>query len=115
MPMIIESAFAMLACARIGAVHCVVFGGFSPKELANRIDDCNPKLVVTSSCGIEPNKHIPYTPIVNEALKEHCTLPNAANIPRLIKQRTELDGKIYADGLDKNVYHDYDELMAKTT
>lgn len=68
MPMIIESAFTMLACTRIGAVHGVVFGGFSPKELANRIDDCKPKLIVTSSMGIEPNKHIPYTPIVEEAL-----------------------------------------------
>ncbi len=68
MPMIIESAFTMLACARLGAVHSVVFGGFSPKELANRIDNCEPKLIVTSSCGIEPNKHIPYTPIVDEAL-----------------------------------------------
>lgn len=68
MPMIVESAFTMLACARLGAVHCVVFGGFAPKELANRIDNCDPKLIVTSSMGIEPNKHIPYTPIVEEAL-----------------------------------------------
>ena len=68
MPMIIESAFTMLACARLGAIHSVVFGGFAPKELANRIDNCEPKLIVTSSMGIEPNKHIPYTPIVEEAL-----------------------------------------------
>lgn len=68
MPMIIEAAFAMLACARIGATHSVVFGGFAAKELANRIDDCNPKLIITSSYGIEPNKRIPYCPIIDEAL-----------------------------------------------
>lgn len=68
MPMIIESAFVLLACARIGAIHCVVFGGFAPKELANRIDDCKPKLIVTSSCGIEPNKYLKYPPLVEEAL-----------------------------------------------
>ena len=92
MPMIIESAFTMLACARLGAIHSVVFGGFAPKELANRIDNCEPKLIVTSSMGIEPNKHIPYTPIVEEALNEHCELSGASKIPRLIKQRYELDG-----------------------
>jgi len=105
----------MLACARLGAIHGVVFGGFAPKELANRIDNCDPKLIVTGSCGIEPNKHIPYTPIVEEALNEHCELPGAANIPRLIKQRNELDGALRAEGLNMDVYHDYDELMAATT
>ena len=68
MPMIIEAAFAMLACARLGATHSVVFGGFSPKELANRIDDCEPRLIITASAGIEPNKVIKYVPIVEEAL-----------------------------------------------
>lgn len=68
MPMIIEAAFAMLACARIGAIHSVVFGGFSSKELANRIDDCKPKLIVTASMGLEPGKKIPYTPIIEEAI-----------------------------------------------
>ena len=72
MPMIIEAAFAMLACARIGATHSVVFGGFAPKELASRIDDCTPKLVITASSGLEPGKTIAYTPIVEEALKDHC-------------------------------------------
>jgi len=56
MPMVVEAAVAMLACARIGAIHSVVFGGFASKELANRIDDCDPKLIVTSSCGLEPGK-----------------------------------------------------------
>jgi propionyl-CoA synthetase len=64
MPMVIEAAIAMLACARIGAIHSVVFGGFAAKELGNRIDDCHPKLLIVSSCGIEPGKHIKYVPIV---------------------------------------------------
>ncbi len=85
MPMVIESAFAMLACARIGATHSVVFGGFSSKELANRIDDCLPKLIITCSMGIEPGKHIRYVPIIEEALSLCVKLPNAQNLPRLIK------------------------------
>ena len=86
MPMVIEAAFIMLACARIGATHSVVFGGFAPKELASRIDDCTPKVIVTSSCGIEPGKNIHYPPIVEEALG-HCKMEDAKSIPRLIKQR----------------------------
>ena len=58
MPMIPVSAFAMLACARIGAIHSVVFGGFAAKELASRIDDCRPTLIITASCGLEPGKVI---------------------------------------------------------
>jgi propionyl-CoA synthetase len=68
MPMIPTSAFVMLACARIGAIHSVVFGGFAAKELANRIDDCTPKLIITASCGLEPGKVIKYRPTVDEAL-----------------------------------------------
>ena len=68
MPMIPVSTFFMLACARIGAIHSVVFGGFAAKELANRIEDSKPKLIITASCGIEPNKVIKYCPIVEEAL-----------------------------------------------
>ena len=111
MPMVIEAAFAMLACARLGVTHSVVFGGFAAKELAERIDDCMPKLIITASCGIEPNKHIKYAPIVDEALG-HCEkLENAQNLPRLIKQRTELDGKLYQEGLDESKYFDLDVLM----
>lgn len=69
MPMIPVSAFFMLACARIGVIHSVVFGGFAAKELSNRIDDCKPKLIITASCGLEPGKVIHYRPIVDEALK----------------------------------------------
>lgn len=58
----------MLACARIGAIHSVVFGGFAALELANRIDDCQPKVIVTASCGLEPGKIIHYKPIVDEAV-----------------------------------------------
>lgn len=68
MPMIVQTIVAMLACARLGAVHSVVFGGFAAPELAARIRDCEPKLVVTASCGIEPNKVIAYKPILDKAL-----------------------------------------------
>ena len=68
MPMIPESLVAMLACARIGAVHSVVFGGFAPNELAIRIDDAKPKVMVSASCGIEGKKVIPYKPLLDEAI-----------------------------------------------
>jgi propionyl-CoA synthetase len=68
MPMIPEAIFSMLASARIGAIHSVVFGGFSSYELANRIMDCKPALIMTSSCGMEPNKVIDYKKILDEAL-----------------------------------------------
>lgn len=70
MPMIPETAFAMLACARIGAIHSVVFGGFSARELAIRIDDATPKLILTASAGIEITKVIPYKPLVDEGIEE---------------------------------------------
>jgi propionyl-CoA synthetase len=68
MPMIPEAVISMLACARIGAVHSVVFGGFAPRELAARIRDAEPKVVLTASCGIEVNRLISYKPILDEAL-----------------------------------------------
>lgn len=73
MPMIPEAAFSMLACARLGAVHSVVFGGFAPHELAIRIDDAKPNVIVSASCGIEFDKIIPYKPLLDEAihLAEH--------------------------------------------
>ena len=101
----------MLACARIGAIHSVVFGGFASKELADRIDDCLPKLIITSSCGLEPKKIIKYGPIVNEALGFCKKLKNPKDLPRLIYQRLE-DGDKYSDfSLDKKVYFDYEEVM----
>ncbi|KAI9024615.1 acyl-CoA synthetase/AMP-acid ligase [Hyaloraphidium curvatum] len=68
-PMLVEGFLCMLACAKLGAVHSVVFGGFSPAELAKRIDDSKPVLLVHASCGIEPNRVIPYKPLVDEALQ----------------------------------------------
>jgi propionyl-CoA synthetase len=65
MPMIPEALIAMHACVRLGAVHSVVFGGFAPDELANRIRHAKPKLIITASCGLEPNKIIPYVPNVD--------------------------------------------------
>lgn len=68
MPMIPQAAFAMLACARIGVTHSVVFGGFAPHELAIRIDDCKPKVILTASSGIEVDRLIAYKPLVDEAM-----------------------------------------------
>ena len=85
MPMIPEAAIAMLACARLGAIHSVVFGGFAARELAVRIDDAKPKLVISASCGIEIKKCIEYKPLLDKAIDlaehkpEHC----------IIFQRTE--------------------------
>jgi len=80
MPMIPEAVVAMLACARLGAVHSVVFGGFAPKELAKRIDDAAPKLIVSATCGLEPNRTIAYKPLLDEAIRcanhkpGHCVI-----------------------------------------
>ncbi|NML75524.1 propionyl-CoA synthetase [Rhizobium sp. S-51] len=68
MPMIPEAVFSMLACARIGAVHSVVFGGFAAHELATRIDDCNAKAVISASCGLEPGRIVPYKPLLDHAV-----------------------------------------------
>ncbi len=69
LPMIPEAIIAMLACARIGAVHCVVFGGFASNELAVRIDDCHPKAIVSASCGIEPARVVAYKPLLDRAIQ----------------------------------------------
>ncbi|MGB0854367.1 MAG: propionyl-CoA synthetase [Pikeienuella sp.] len=69
MPMIPEAAIAMLACARIGAVHSVVFGGFAANELAVRIDDCTPKAIIAASCGIEPGRVVDYKPLLDGAIE----------------------------------------------
>ncbi len=69
MPMVPEALFAMLACARLGAIHSVVFGGFAAKELATRIDDAAPKMVISASCGIETNRVVPYKPLLDEAIE----------------------------------------------
>ena len=69
MPMVPEAVFAMLACARIGAIHSVVFGGFAAKELATRIDDAKPKIILSASCGLEGARVIPYKPLLDEAIR----------------------------------------------
>ncbi len=69
MPMIPEAVMAMLACARLGAIHSVVFGGFAAKELSSRIDDCEPKLILTASCGIEPTRVVQYKPLIDQAIE----------------------------------------------
>ena len=68
MPMVPEAVVAMLACARIGAVHAVVFGGFGAEELAARIDAASPKVIIAASCGIEPGRVVPYKPLLDRAI-----------------------------------------------
>ena len=96
MPMVPETVMAMLACARIGAVHSVVFGGFAAPELAARIDDAKPKVVLSASCGIEPTRVIPYKPILDEAVrlavhKPECSVILQRPQDRAVLQGTDLD------------------------
>src|ERR1700753_2253140 len=80
MPMAAEAVVAMLACARIGAVHSVVFGGFAAKELATRIDDAQPKLIFSASCGLEPGRIVQYKPLLDEAIRLAGPKPKACII-----------------------------------
>ncbi len=86
MPMIAEAAIAMLACARIGAIHSVVFGGFAAKELATRIDDARPKVMLSASCGLEPGRVIAYKPLLDGAIELSAHKPEKT----IILQRPEL-------------------------
>ncbi|MBE9550050.1 MAG: propionyl-CoA synthetase [Proteobacteria bacterium] len=86
MPMIPEAVISMLACARIGAIHSVVFGGFAPKELAARITDADPKLVISASCGIEGTRVIPYLPLLSEAMQ----LADASSMTQIVVSRPQL-------------------------
>ena len=90
MPMVPEAVVAMLACARIGAVHCVVFGGFAAKELATRIDDAKPKLILSASCGIEPGRIVQYKPLLDEAIKLASAKPEACIILQRPQQACDL-------------------------
>ncbi|HEX9258079.1 MAG TPA: propionyl-CoA synthetase [Acidimicrobiales bacterium] len=110
MPMIPEAVVTMLACARLGAVHSVVFGGFAPNELAIRIDDATPKVVVSASCGIEVQRVIPYKPLLDLAIEAATHKPSAC----VIVQRegatvsgTPLDRADLVPGRD----HDWAELV----
>ncbi|MBZ0138323.1 MAG: AMP-binding protein, partial [Pseudorhodoplanes sp.] len=80
MPMVPEAVFGMLACARLGAVHSVVFGGFAAKELATRIDDAKPKLILSASCGLEPGRVVQYKPLLDEAISIARAKPQACMI-----------------------------------
>jgi len=103
MPAIPQAAIAMLACARIGAIHSVVFGGFAAAELATRIDDAKPKFVLTASCGIEPGRMIEYKPLLDEAIELAKFKPGGV----LLFQREQARAKMI-EGRD----HDWDAEMA---
>ncbi|MGA2927399.1 MAG: AMP-binding protein, partial [Solirubrobacteraceae bacterium] len=90
MPMVPEAAIAMLACARIGAIHSVVFGGFAAHELAGRIKDAQPKVIVSASCGIEPGRVIAYKPLLDAAIEQVDVKPARS----VIVQRPELEAEI---------------------
>ena len=90
MPMVPEALIAMLAVARLGAIHSVVFGGFAPHELAVRIDDAEPKVVVTASCGIEVAKVIEYKPMLDQAIEQSAHKPDACIILQREQAKAEL-------------------------
>jgi propionyl-CoA synthetase len=92
MPMVPEAVIGMLACARIGAVHSVVFGGFAAKELATRIDDAKPKVILSASCGLEGARVIPYKPLLDEAIQLARHKPQIC----LILQRPQCEAKLIA-------------------
>ncbi len=106
MPMVPEAAIAMLATARLGAVHSVVFGGFAPNELAVRIDDAEPKVIVTASCGIEIAKVIPYKPLLDAAIELSAHKPEKC----IVFQRPQVEAEMQA-GRDL----DWAESMATAT
>ncbi len=105
MPMIPHAIFSMLACARIGAIHSVVFGGFAPNELAIRIDDAKPKVLITATSGIEIDRIIPYKPMVDEAIETANHKPK-----NVIVYNRELG----ADKPEKDYDIDYEELKKKS-
>ena len=90
MPMVPEAVIAMLACARIGAVHSVVFGGFAANELATRIDDAKPKLVLSASCGLEPGRIVAYKPLLDEAIRLATHKPGVCLILQRPQQQAAL-------------------------
>ncbi|WBA15859.1 propionyl-CoA synthetase [Salinivibrio proteolyticus] len=97
MPMIPEATVAMLACARLGAIHSVVFGGFAPNELAVRIEDAEPKVVLTASCGIEGAKTLAYKPMVDQAIMDSRYKPDHVVVYQRAMCRSNLDNPRDAD------------------
>lgn len=116
MPMIPETVVGMLACARLGAVHSVVFGGFAAHELAIRIDDAQPKVLLTASCGIEINKVIPYLPIINEAIEEAnhevdaCVVFQREIFQAELKENRDHDWKSLASNASHHTYVEVDAI-----
>lgn len=104
MPMVPEAVIGMLACARIGAIHSVVFGGFAAAELAKRIDDAAPKLILTASCGIEPSRLVEYKPLIDEAIALSAHKPDSV----ILWQRPQCQANMI-DGRD----FDWAEEVAK--
>ncbi|MCB9079846.1 MAG: propionyl-CoA synthetase [Anaerolineaceae bacterium] len=104
MPMVPEAAIAMLACARIGAIHSVVFGGFASNELATRINDAAPKVIISASCGIEGSRVIPYKPLLDEAIDISSAKPQSC----IIFQRPQVTAEL-VEGRD----YSWSELMEK--
>uniref|UniRef100_A0A7R9U837 AMP-dependent synthetase/ligase domain-containing protein n=1 Tax=Pinguiococcus pyrenoidosus TaxID=172671 RepID=A0A7R9U837_9STRA len=119
MPMVPEAIVAMLACNRLGAIHSVVFGGFAPRELAARIRDAQPKAIITSTCGIEKARVLPYLPMVYDAidmLEEEPDVRRKLN-HLIVHDRTEFaDAEGYAEGQSRSAKgverHDYERLVA---
>ena len=94
MPMVPEALIAMLACARIGAIHSVVFGGFASNELAVRIDDAAPRVIVSASCGVEPNRVVEYKPLLDGAISLASHKPSACIIlQRPVQEATLVEGR----------------------
>jgi propionyl-CoA synthetase len=95
MPMIPQAAVAMLACARLGAIHSVVFGGFAAEELAARIDDAKPRVIVSASCGVEPSGVIPYKPLLDRAIdgrgKHACVIYQRPQVSAALARGRDLD------------------------
>ena len=102
MPMIPEAIVAMLACARIGAVHSVVFGGFAAKELATRIDDAEPKVVLTASCGVEPGRIVEYKPLLDLAIGLSKAKPESV----VVFQRPQIEAR-----MNETRDHDWTSLV----
>ena len=103
MPMVPEAIFAMLACARLGAIHSVVFGGFAANELATRIDDAAPKMIISASCGIEPGRIVAYKPLLDEAINSASQKPESCLILQRDVMRCDLimgRDQDYAEAMD---------------
>lgn len=112
-PMTPEAVVAMLACARLGAIHSVVFGGFAANELATRIEDAKPSVIVTSSGGLEPGRQVRYLPLVHRAL-EICGEEASGVHAVIVANRDEVPGSAadYADDGAGAAWHDWDTLVA---